>query len=87
MKTNANLAIPNSTLRLGDRCSDPVTGFVGILTCHSAYLTGCQRVTLCGPLTSEGQTQSLYADLHAIELVKADAINAEPMRADVPPAG
>jgi hypothetical protein len=34
------------TIKLGDRVKDRMTGFEGIVVCHSQWITGCARLTV-----------------------------------------
>jgi hypothetical protein len=33
-------------IKLGSKCRDKITGFVGIAVCRSQYITGCDRYSL-----------------------------------------
>lgn len=91
MKTNSILAIPGTSVRLGDRARDVVGGFEGIVTQHCRYLTGCDRIGLEGDTitTPEGKVVVPYhwIDVASVELVKMDVVGARPMPKDVPASG
>jgi len=87
MRTNINLSIPGTNVRLGDRAKDPVTGFVGIVTTHQRHLTGCDTVWLTGPVNDKGEKTERCVDVLAVELVESNPLGATPMPAEVPPAG
>lgn len=58
---------------LGDRVKDPVTGFVGIITCTTTWLNGCIRFGVQQEkLGKDGKAQeSVYFDQTQLVLVKA----------------
>jgi len=35
-----------STIKLGDKARDTISGFEGVVTCISDWLNGCRRVTI-----------------------------------------
>ena len=42
-------------IQLGDKCRDRVTGFEGVATIRSEYISGCARVALQPPVDKEGK--------------------------------
>jgi len=42
-------------IELGDKARDTVTGFEGICTCRSEYISGCTRIALQPPTDAEGK--------------------------------
>ena len=87
MKTNINLSIPGTHVRLGDRAKDLVTGFEGIVTSHSRHLTGCDSVWLTAPMGDDGKRREVFVHVMQLELVESNPLNATPLPRDVPPSG
>jgi hypothetical protein len=87
VRTNIDLSIPGTHVRLGDRARDPVTGFEGIVTTHSRHITGCDTVWLTGPVGDDGKRRELCVDVLRVELVEANPLRGKPLPAEVPPSG
>lgn len=43
------------TIKLGDKARDIVTGFTGVCTTRSEYISGCTRVSLQPPVGEDGK--------------------------------
>ncbi len=57
------------TIKLGQKVKDKVTGLVGIATCRSTFLTGCDRIGI-QPEAKEGKVPgSYYVDEPQLEIV------------------
>lgn len=63
-------------VKLGDRYTDPITGFTGVAICRTVYLHGCARVGLQGPMDKDGKIPDW---VHIDELQLA---GAKPEKAD-----
>lgn len=88
MKSNANLSIPGTNARLGDKVRDVVTGFEGIASSYSRSLTGCDQVGCQGPAQGDEQKRSFqWIDVMSIEVVESNAVGATPIPRDTPAAG
>ena len=58
-------------IQLGDECRDTVTGFVGIATVRSEYISGCARVGLQPPVDKDGKIpDSQHFDEPMLEMTK-----------------
>src|SRR5512137_2305117 len=49
-------------IQLGEEYRDSISGYVGVATGIAAYLNGCVKVLLEGPLNSKGELQELWFD-------------------------
>jgi hypothetical protein len=66
-------------INLGDKCKDNVTGFEGIVTVRSEYISGCTRVGLQPPVGSDGKIpEAQYFDEPMLTLVQSAACAAMP---------
>ncbi|RWX72529.1 hypothetical protein [Mesorhizobium sp. M2A.F.Ca.ET.039.01.1.1] len=64
-----------STVNLGDRVKDTITGFAGIATGRADYLTGCTQFCITPPVKEDGTTRdSHWYDEDRIEVVEAGAV-------------
>lgn len=64
-------------IRLGDRVRDKVSGFVGIASGVSAYLNGCIRIHVQGPVDKNGKhVDGLLFDYQQIEVVERQVMAA-----------
>jgi hypothetical protein len=52
---------------LGMRVRDRITGFEGIVTSQTRYLTACDRVFVEGEV-KEGKQEDMYLDVNRIEV-------------------
>lgn len=90
MRTNVNLSIPGTDVRLGDKVRDVVSGFEGVATSYARHLTGCDRVLIEAPvIVHDGEAKSpvLWVDVMTLEMVDPDVVDANPIPRDVPAAG
>lgn len=63
------------TPKLGDRVSDRVTGFTGIVTAVASYLFGTDRVQVqAEEINSEGKTVELWFDTDAVVILQSGAV-------------
>jgi len=58
----------NIAIELGKKYRDTVHGIEGIATCHSRYLTGCDRVGL--EYMKDGEIKDFWVDVNRLEGVK-----------------
>ncbi len=72
---------------LGDRYTDPITGFTGTAICRTVYLHGCARVGLQPTVDKDGKVPDpVYFDelqLTGVKPTKADKAKGGP-RPDPP---
>lgn len=91
MRTNIDLSIRGTNVRLGDKVRDVISGFEGIATTHARHLTGCDRVAVHGVSTGGGSVEaalpSFWFDVQQLEVVEQNAIDASPLPEDVAPSG
>ncbi len=73
-----------SKIILGERYSDPITGFVGIAVAATVYLYGCRRIGLQGPMAADGKIPEwqFFDELQLVE-AKPDKTKGGP-RPDPP---
>jgi hypothetical protein len=63
---------------LGQKVRDKVTGFVGIATCRSMFLSGCDRIGV-QPFAKEGKVpDSHYFDEPLLEIIDKTPITKKP---------
>ncbi len=56
---------------LGDEVQEIVTGFRGIITSIAQCLTGCDRITIRGPMTKDGKIGDEYwFDITSVKIIK-----------------
>ena len=72
---------------LGDRYTDPITGFTGVAVARTMYLHGCARVALQGPIDKDGKIPDPHyfdeLQLTGVKPAKADKKKGGP-RPDPP---
>lgn len=57
-------------IKLGHKCKDVVTGFTGIVTARTQYLTGCDRVMLTPEVNKDGKVdESMSFDITSVEFI------------------
>lgn len=62
-------------IELGDECSDPVSGLVGIAICRHQYLQGCDRISLQQPMQKDGTMfETVAFDEPQLEVVKRSVV-------------
>lgn len=67
------------TINLGDEVKDTVTGFKGIATGRSTYLTGCNHICLQPKVGKDGKfPESRWFDEPMLEVVKKGKVKAKP---------
>jgi hypothetical protein len=75
-------------IKLGNTYRDRVTGFTGVATCYTKYLTGCDRVGLQPPIDKDGKIpDSIYFDSTLLELIKKKVIKPEKIAPEYDPGG
>ena len=67
------------TIELGDKVKDKVSGFTGIVTSYTEYLTGCDRVGVSpDKLTKDGNIISPQSfDILELDVVKKDKVKVD----------
>lgn len=69
----------------GDRVSDKVSGFTGIIVARSEHLNGCIRYGVSAEKVKEGGSHDpTWFDEQQLNLKKASAIKVVPMRTGGP---
>jgi len=64
---------------LGDRVKCRVTGFTGIVTAHSRYISGCDRLWVDPPVDDNNkQHAGIWIDIDMLEIIDPTVI--EPIR-------
>lgn len=62
-------------VQLGDKARCLITGFEGICTARTDYLTGCTRISLMPPMGKDGKlNESQYFDEPMCVVVKAGVV-------------
>lgn len=56
----AHLESKAMTVNLGDKCRDTVTGYEGIATVRSEYISGCARIGVQGAVGADGKIPDAY---------------------------
>tara|TARA_R110000850_G_scaffold277151_1_gene424868 strand:- start:58095 stop:58349 length:255 start_codon:yes stop_codon:yes gene_type:complete len=73
-----------STIRLGVRAKDKITGFTGIVMGKAEWLTGCDQVALKPPVSSDGSMRDAsWFDIGAVEYID-EGINAKEVASNKP---
>ena len=68
-----------TTLNLGDKAKDKVTGFTGIVTARTVFLNGCVRCGVQSDKLKDGlPTDIQWFDEPQLILVKANAVETGP---------
>ena len=63
-------------MRFGDKARDKVSGFEGIVTGRSTFLTGCEQYLLCPTVKEDGSFKdSLWFDVGRLEVTEQLAVN------------
>ena len=60
----------HETVGIGDRVSDPIAGFEGIVMSRTEYLFGCVRVAVQGPDVDGKATESRFYDEPGVDVVE-----------------
>lgn len=64
-------------VELGDEVKCMITGYQGIVTSHAKCLTGCDRITVRGPMKKEGTMgEEYWFDIESVEIVKKHKVRA-----------
>ncbi len=88
MRTRTNLHIPGASVRIGDLVEDELTGFEGILTCHSRHLTGCDTAWVTSQTeTHDGHAIERVFDIMRLVILKRNPLKIKGFPEDVEPAG
>jgi len=62
----------------GDKVKEKITGFTGIITGVSFYITGCNQYLLTPPVKDDGSSgEAQWYDEGRLEIVKSDAVQVE----------
>jgi hypothetical protein len=68
----------NQTIELGDLVKDKVTGFTGIVSAYSRFLSGCDRVSVQPRDLKDGGVRMTEAfDILQLEIVEKAAVIVE----------
>jgi len=60
-------------IKLGDRVTDRVTGFIGTATTMIEHLNGCKQIEITPKVDKEGKIQkAIWVDLQQVEKMKAE---------------
>jgi hypothetical protein len=63
----------STSISLGDKVKDKISGFTGIAIGQTTWLNGCVRITVQGPTDKDGKlTQSECFDIQQLEVVKSE---------------
>ena len=66
-------------INLGDKARDTITGFEGICTSRTEYVSGCTRVGLQPPVGADGKIpEAGHFDEPMLEVTQAGAIPGQP---------
>ncbi len=88
MRTRTKLHIPGASFKLGDLVKAEISGFVGIASCHSRHLTGCDTIWVTSRTeTHEGNSIQRCFDVTELLLISTNPMNVAGFPEDVPPAG
>jgi len=64
-------------IELGSRVRDAVTGFEGVVTVRSDYMTGCNRYLVQPPVSQEGKyVDGVFFDEAQLEVMEVPAAKA-----------
>jgi hypothetical protein len=62
-------------VQLGDKARCTITGFEGVVTCRSDYISGCTRITLQPPVGADGKIPDPgHFDEPMLEVVATSAV-------------
>ena len=79
------------TPKLGDTARDKITGFQGIVMCHTKWLTGCDVFGIAPRVMDGGKPQEMqHFDVERVDVVERGTVvigNAEQGAASMPPGG
>lgn len=68
-----------SQAKLGDKVRDKVTGFTGIMSVLSIYLTGCSRAGVQPKIGEDGKVpEAMYFDLPMLEVLESEVVTPIP---------
>lgn len=68
------------TIALGSEVRDTITGFTGIVTARTSYITGCDRYSVQPPLDKDGKYRESYAfDEPLLEVLKPPPPKPNPL--------
>lgn len=69
------------TIKLGKEYQDKITGFKGIATARSTFLSGCSRILLEGKTSRDGKLLEYWFDetrMKGIKLTKKEKVKGGP---------
>ncbi len=90
MRTRTKLHISGVGFKIGDLVKDELTGFEGIVTCHSRHITGCDTVWLTSQTAKNPEAKDPMErnfDVNRIKLIESNPLNIQGFPEDVEPAG
>lgn len=65
----------NDKVELGDKVRCKISGWEGIVTQYAKCLTGCDRVSIQGPIQKDGKMgEGYWVDAFACEILKKGAV-------------
>jgi len=66
-------------INLGDKARDKITGFEGVCTVRSEYISGCTRIGLQPPIDKDGKIPDAgHFDEPMLEVIAQAAVQAAP---------
>jgi hypothetical protein len=69
------------SIKLGQKVRDKVTGLVGIATCRSTFLTGCDRIAIQPEAGSDGKVpNSYYVDEPQLVIIDETPVMEKPAK-------
>ncbi len=90
MRTRTKLHIPGFDVRIGDLVKDELSGFVGIVSCHTRNLTGCDTSWVISRDKFKKDSTDPEAhcfDLMGLVLVERNPMNVNGFPDEVPASG
>lgn len=64
-------------IEVGDKVKDVVSGFTGIVTAKTRFLTGCDRITIEALSKDSKAPESHACDITAVELIKKGVVKIQ----------
>lgn len=75
-------------VELGDEVECQITGFRGIANGKSQWLTGCDRISVQGPIGKDGKYgESFWVDEAALRIIKKQKVKPENVREEIKKGG
>jgi hypothetical protein len=63
-----------TTIQLGDKARDKITGFEGIVTGHCTYISGCDQILVAPPMKDGDFKESRWLDMDRCEVTESAAV-------------